>query len=154
MFSGRNSRIIIATLEPSFEWFNKFLDIHFMLQPLLYLLLGRVVFQNALPHWNVFVDLTRPKPWRVSEQQIIHISLRPYFYSCNVREYLPKTLLGLGCLLTVTHLISEDFCTPRGLNSYNTSKSNEKMDMKTKSKRWLRKNTNPSPRKITTVSPH
>ena len=33
-------------------------------------------------------------------------------------------LLGFGCLSTVTHLISEDFCTPRGLNSFNTSQSN------------------------------
>ena len=33
-------------------------------------------------------------------------------------------LLGLGCLSTVTHSISDDFCTPRGLNSFNTSQSN------------------------------
>ena len=36
----------------------------------------------------------------------------------------PVTLLGLGCLSTITHLISEDSCTPRGLNSFKTSHSN------------------------------
>ena len=36
----------------------------------------------------------------------------------------PVTLLGLWCLSTITHLISEDFCTPRGLNSFKTSQSN------------------------------